>query len=101
MPKQVILVPQWLGMSPGKATSQCCHIALRFGSFTDKRVILRVEDEGEMLDLIAHALDRALTVVSFRDFGPTTENTDGKITVWAIRGPEDLVDEVTGKLELL
>ena len=43
--KQAIIIPVWLGMSPGKVASQCCHAALKFGKFEDKRVILRVDSK--------------------------------------------------------
>ena len=99
MLKHAIVVPTWLGMSQGKIVSQCCHVALKYGRFEDKRVILKA-GHGQVLGLVAHALEKDVTVGFFRDYNPTTEGTEGLITAWSFRGPEDAVTEVTGKLEL-
>ena len=107
--KQSIIVPVWLGMSPGKVASQCCHVALRYGRFEDKRVILKVDTHIQLVDILAEAIGwqdpqyphaPKLEVGHFRDADPTTEGTDGEITAWSIRGPEETVNQVTGKLEL-
>ena len=98
--KQSIIVPAWLGMSPGKVASQCCHVASKYGRFEDYRVVLKVATEAQLLEIIAEALTRGLIITYFRDSNPTTEGTDGVITAWSIRGPEQTVNEVTGKMEL-
>ena len=90
----------WLNLSPGKVASQCCHAATKFGKFEIKRVILRVDSQAKLLDLIAKAEERSISVQSFRDSGPTTEGTDGVITVWSFLGYEARLDEVTGEMEL-
>ena len=99
--KQSIIIPVWLGMTPGKVASQCCHVALRYGQFADRRVILKVDTHIQLVDILAGAINMAgLEVGHFRDAEPTTEGTDGEITAWSIRGPEETVNQVTGKLEL-
>lgn len=98
--KQAIIVPAWLGMSPGKVASQCCHAALKFGAFSDKRVILRVDSPIQLLALVQAAEEMAVEVRGFVDSEPTTQGTSGTITAWSFRGCEEAVTEVTGKLEL-
>lgn len=105
MVKQVILVPMWLGMSPGKVAAQCCHVtALAIPNmlfYPDCRIILRVETKKEMAILWQKA-SRSRTVSSFRfkDRAPTTEGTDGKFTAYSFVGEAEHVDALTGHLEL-
>lgn len=107
--KQVILVPMWLGMSPGKVASQCCHVtALSCQDLYDEtyerlacRIILKMPTKKEMAILWAKA-EREGKVMCwrFKDRAPTTEGTDGKFTAYSFIGPADAVDVLTGHLEL-
>lgn len=110
MIKQVILVPTYLGMSPGKIVSQCCHVAVPFGidsTSVQKRIILKVESKAHLETLRklhdfvwnSHRGDPGWR--EFIDSAPTTEGTEGKVTAISIVGQEENVDLVTGHLELL
>ena len=111
MIKQVILVPLWLGMYPGKVTSQCCHAtAIHAHIGVDRRIILKLDTERHLQTL--HKLhnefslnsgkgsDYNVTWSGFIDSAPTTENTEGKITAVSIVGEDEMVDLLTGHLEL-
>jgi peptidyl-tRNA hydrolase len=108
--KQVILVPTYLGMSPGKVASQCCHVAVPFGGpeKVEKRVILKVGERSHigtlvtLVDFVNKMLpeEHLLSWDPFVDSIPTTEGTDGKLTAVSITGREEDVDLVTGHLEL-
>ena len=109
MIKQVILVPTYLGMSPGKIVSQCCHVAVPFsGHGVQKRIILKI-DSAKHLETLKRLRDACWPVLhydeptwlEFVDSAPTTEGTEGKITAISIVGQERYVDMVTGHLELL
>lgn len=101
MLKQVILVPIWLGMSPGKVISQCCHVAARLWPTDVTRIVVRVETKAEM-DRLWRKAGREPYVhrYRFRDSAPTTEGTAGKITAIGFSGHADVVDRVTGHLRL-
>jgi peptidyl-tRNA hydrolase len=106
--KQVILVPTYLGMSPGKVASQCCHVAVPFNGIerVGKRIILRVESRQHMESLkrLAEWVEpsRSSTIAwsEFIDSAPTTEGTEGQITAVSVIADEVDVDLVTGHLEL-
>ena len=105
--KQVILVPMWLGMSPGKVASQCCHVAVKdfaegAGARVKARVILKVPTLEEMLHIIARAIQygTATTVTTFIDSAPTTENTEDRVTAVSIVAADETLNRLTGHLEL-
>ena len=98
--KQSIVVPTWLGMSHGKVASQCCHVALKYGRFADRRVILRIDGFDQLVALIRAAVREKVTVGYFLDGEPTTEGTAGMATAFSFRGKEEAVNRVTGGLEL-
>lgn len=98
--KQVILVPRWLGMQPGKIASQCCWAAVLFGVRASKRIILRVDTPEQLEDLIYAAKSVDLTVEQVVDEG-LTEVPPNSITAISIVGEESVVDTVTGGLPLL
>ena len=99
--KQSIVVPTWLGMSPGKVASQCCHVALKYGRPADQRVILKVDSYEQLRGLLRnYAFNGNVTMGVFVDTGPTTQGTEGVITAYSFRGKEEAVDRVTGGLEL-
>lgn len=99
--KQAIIVPRWLKMSPGKVASQCCHAALTAGNLDDKRVILGA-DSPALIAILAKLATRIAGIEwgYFQDEGPTTEGTDGVITVYWVRGEDGLVNYLTGDMEL-
>lgn len=108
--KQVIIVPAYLGMSPGKVASQCCHVALPLGDQSEdiqKRAILRVDSKAH-LNAIRQLWSMAVTLnpdfkpswYAFVDSEPTTEGTAGKVTAVSIVGEEEIVNDITGTLEL-
>ena len=98
--KQSIVVPTWLGMSPGKAASQCCHVALKYGRFADQRLILRIDGWRQLQQILNSAARNEIDPGYVVDSGPTTEVPDGTITAYSFRGKEEAVDRVTGGLEL-
>lgn len=107
MIKQVILVPMWLGMSPGKVAAQCCHVtAMVLEDLYPKwqpdcRIILRVETKKEMA-ILWQKMDKSEVVFGwrFKDRAPTTEGTAGKFTAYSFLGRAEDVDQLTGHLEL-
>lgn len=101
--KQVILVPTYLNMQPGKVASQCCHAAVRLvrsGHNPDKRIILKVETVDELTALMDQAMTVGLLVFPIVDEG-LTEVPTGSVTAVSIFGAEGVVDGVTGNLSLL
>jgi len=114
--KQVIVVRTDLGMSKGKLAAQVAHGAvsaaeraritkqeiwrswLREGQ---KKIVVKVDSEDEILDLRRLAINHDLPQAVIHDAG-MTELPPGTITVIGI-GPgktEDL-DKITGSLKLL
>jgi PTH2 family peptidyl-tRNA hydrolase len=114
--KQVIVVRTDLDMSRGKIAVQVAHGSvssaeqarvfkqaiwkawLREGQ---KKVVVKVSSEEELLELRREAVNHSLSFALIRDAG-MTELPPGTITVLGI-GPakaED-VDEITGELKLL
>ena len=107
MVKQVILVPMWLGMSPGKVASQCCHVTALVATdlpYTFPtiacRIILRVETKKDMAILWNWVANSRVKRFRFKDHAPTTEGTDGKFTAYSFVGEAADVDALTGHLEL-
>jgi len=114
--KMVLLVRNDLNMGKGKIAAQCSHATL--GAFKkaqkkDKRaldgweeggqakVVLRAQNEQEMLDLEEEARKEKLITYLVVDAGKT-QVASGTNTVLAI-GPGEVseIDKVTGKLKLL
>ena len=105
MIKQVIIVPIYLGMSPGKTASQCCHAAVKpalEGTVVDKRIILRGETPEEIQKLWRHAskVSGLKMRFSIMDEG-LTEVPPHSITAISFVGSEEIVDKITGSLKLL
>ncbi len=113
--KQVIVLRTDLGMSPGKAAAQACHAAVTAYNEAlkerpewarawleegQKKVILRVESERELLELYKKAKNYGLPCAIIRDAG-LTELPPGTITAVGIGpAPSKNVDKVTGHLRL-
>ena len=113
MMKQIILVRKDLKMSSGKTASQCAHASTESALKSDpekvkqwrkggmKKVILKVENEDELMKYKQLAAKANLKVVVIRDAG-RTEIEPGTVTTVAI-GPdkEEKIDKITGKLKML
>ncbi len=111
--KQVILVRTDLKMPKGKMAAQCAHAsssALLKSHKDDikkwqkqgmKKVVLRVRDEKELLELKNKAEDLGLVTAIVQDAGRTVLKP-GTITCLGI-GPdkEEKVDKVSGKLKMI
>jgi PTH2 family peptidyl-tRNA hydrolase len=110
--KQVILVRKDLKLSKGKLSAQCSHASVEAVLRSDKekietwrkfskKVILKVNDEQELLKFKKLADKKKLTNALIRDAG-LTEIPYGTITCLAI-GPdkEEKINKITGKLKML
>jgi PTH2 family peptidyl-tRNA hydrolase len=114
--KQVIAVRTDLGMSKGKLAAQVAHGAvsaaeraritkqeiwrswLREGQ---KKIVVKVNSEDDILDLRRLAINHDLPQAIIRDAG-MTELPPGTITVIGIGpGKTDEIDKITGDLKLL
>ena len=113
MYKQVIVIRRNLKLSKGKLAAQVAHasleafrrsdrrIAEEWESEGSKKVVLRVENTREMLDIMRKARADKLPVALIRDAGHT-ELRKGTTTCLGI-GPdlEMRIDRVTGSLKML
>ena len=113
MYKQVLIVREDLGMSPGKLAAQCAHASIgawkRSGRIArsvwsiegEKKVVLKVKNEKKLLELESKAKKMKLPCFLVRDAG-RTELPEGTITCLGI-GPakEKVIDKITGSLPLL
>lgn len=116
--KLVILVRQDLKLPKGKMSAQCAHAAveavLKALSRTDKKdivkkwrnkgqkkIILKVADQKELLKYLQQAKDAGLNTALITDAGKTII-APGTKTCLAI-GPdlEKKIDEITGKLPIM
>lgn len=111
--KQVILVRQDLNLPKGKLAAQCSHASVdcifnsNKGKIQEwrtegaKKVILRVNDEKELLKYKREAEKNKLKTALIKDAGKTVLKP-GTITCLGI-GPdkEEKIDKVTGKLKMV
>ncbi|MHA1832288.1 MAG: peptidyl-tRNA hydrolase Pth2 [Candidatus Helarchaeota archaeon] len=113
MYKQVIVVREDLKLSPGKLAAQVAHASI--GSWRkagrlakslwrlegEKKVVLKVKNKNELLELTKKAKKLKLPHVLIRDAG-LTEIQGGTVTCLGI-GPakEKNINKVTGSLPLL
>ncbi|KAG7199818.1 hypothetical protein KM043_000477 [Ampulex compressa] len=118
MCKMVILVRTDLPMGRGKTAAQCAHAALQCyvaGQNNRKervvcqdwlnagqpKIVLRVQDEEELLRVAHDARSAGLIVAVIKDAG-RTQVESGTISVLGIGpGPKERVDRLTSKLKLL
>ncbi len=111
--KQTIAVRTDLGMGTGKTAAQVAHASLKAYEAAEddavsewwrggqKKVVVAVESERELLDLIEAAERRGLPAALVRDAGHT-EVESGTLTALAVGPAADAdVDAVTGELPLL
>lgn len=111
--KQVILVRQDLKLPKGKLAAQVAHASVNalvkshkddikiWQSESQKKVVLKVKDENELLAYKRNAEDAGLVSSLITDAGHTVLEP-GTITCLGI-GPdkEDKIDKVTGKLKMV
>ena len=111
--KQVILVRQDLKLPKGKMSVQVAHASLDVASKVDKeivekwkkqgakKIVLKVEDEKELIKYLSIAQDEGLETTLIKDAGHTVLDP-GTITCLGI-GPDDesKIDKVTGKLKMV
>ncbi|KAM7306805.1 peptidyl-tRNA hydrolase 2, mitochondrial [Ixodes scapularis] len=113
--KLVLIVRSDVKMEKGKVAAQCSHAAVtafkqalrrqpnalrRWEDQGQRKVVLRVPSEDEMLELADKARRAGLVTALIRDAG-RTQVAPGTRTVLGIGpGPEPLVDSVTSHLKL-
>ncbi len=113
MLKQVIIVRADLKLPKGKMSAQVAHASLEAALKTDKKileewrrngakkVVLKVDDEDEILRMKKQAEGMKLRAALIRDSGKTVLEK-GTITCLGI-GPdnEEKLDKISGKLKLV
>ncbi len=117
--KQSIVLRRDLGMGPGKAAAQAAHASCEavfrildgreprwmewlraWRSSGQKKVVLRVGSERELLAVYTEALSLGLPASLIADAGLTQLPPGTKTAVAVGPAPEELVDRVTGRLRL-
>ena len=114
--KMVIAVRKDLNMRKGKMCAQCAHAAtmtiVRYGvdhknikkwlRTGQKKIVVSVDTEEELLELHDRALDRSMPSVLVTDARHTEFDGEPTNTVVSIGPSSDIeVDKITGKLKLL
>jgi PTH2 family peptidyl-tRNA hydrolase len=111
--KMVIMIRDDLKLPKGKMAAQAAHAAVEaslrapkddlkaWHNQGQKKVIVKVASQEELFSLIQTAKDAKLTTSVITDAGRTVVEP-GTITCAAI-GPnkEDIVDKITGRLQLM
>jgi len=113
--KMVLVVRSDLSMSPGKMAAQVAHAAVqcaalakgknrrwfaKWGKEGGKKVVVRAADLPELIQLRHKAERLGLPLAQIIDAG-LTELPPGTVTCLGIGpGPDETIDEVTGRLEL-
>lgn len=111
--KQIILIRKDINMSKGKIAAQSAHasveavllsnkkLMLKWRETGMKKIVLKVDNENQLLELLKKAQENNLTTSLIKDAGHT-EVKPGTITCGAIGpGPEVQIDKITGELETL
>ena len=111
--KQVILVRQDLKLPKGKLAAQAAHAAVEAAFNSDKKkvsewraegqkkIVLKVKDEKELLKYLQLAKDYSLKTALITDAGMTVVAPGTKTCAGIGPDEEDKIDEVTGKLKML
>lgn len=111
--KQVILVRNDLKIPKGKMAAQCSHAAVEATLKSDKekvkewkkegmmKVILKVEDEKELLKYNQEAKYSGLTTALIIDAGKTFFKEPTKTCLAIGPDKEEKIDKITGKLKLI
>ena len=113
--KMVLVVRTDLKMGKGKAAAQCSHAAVtaykkakvkypqvlkKWERSGQQKVVLKVNDEDELLTVMAVARSLELVASIIQDAGRTQIEPGSKTVVAVGPGPEHLIDQVTGHLKL-
>lgn len=111
--KQAILVRSDLGMSSGKIAAQASHASVEAVLQSDRKkvdawkkegmtkVVLKVRNESELLELKDQAKGIGLVAVVITDAGRTEIEPGTKACVGIGPDEEEKIDRVTGKLPVL
>lgn len=114
--KLVILVRQDLKLPKGKLAAQAAHAAVEATLKTEKtdrskvsewrsqgqkKIVLKVKDEKEMLKYMQLAKDDGLTTATITDAGKTVIAPGTKTCVGIGPDDEDRIDNITGKLPMM
>jgi PTH2 family peptidyl-tRNA hydrolase len=109
--KQVIAVRTDLDMSKGKIAAQVAHAAVLAADKSEwksewlasggQKSVVKVKDEGELLDVFMAAKRAKLPAALIEDAGHTQIAPGTKTCVGIGPAPEKEIDKITGKLKLL
>ncbi|PSN41291.1 Peptidyl-tRNA hydrolase 2 [Blattella germanica] len=113
--KLVLVVRTDLKMGKGKAAAQCAHAAVMAYQQAKKKhpeilqeweecgqakVVLKVDNEKDLMELASSARDNGLITSLVRDAGRTQIASGSKTVLGIGPGPVDLIDKVSGHLKL-
>ncbi len=111
--KQVILVRNDLRLHRGKMSVQCSHASVEAVLKSDKekvkewkkegmmKVILKVDNEKELLKYNQQAKDSSLTTALITDAGRTFFKEPTRTCLAIGPDKEEKIDKITGKLKLI
>ncbi|MBW2977317.1 peptidyl-tRNA hydrolase Pth2 [Candidatus Woesearchaeota archaeon] len=111
--KQVILVRADLKLPKGKMAAQVAHASVEAAFNSDKKkvsewrsegqkkVVLKVENEKELLKYLQMAKDADLKTALITDAGKTVIAPGTKTTVGIGPDSEEKIDSITGKLKMV
>jgi len=111
--KQVILVRQDLKLPKGKMAAQVAHASVQavlnssdskvsnWKSQGQKKVVLKVKDDKEMLEYVNLAKDAGLVASLITDAGRTVIAPGTKTCVGIGPDDEEKIDAITGKLKMM
>jgi PTH2 family peptidyl-tRNA hydrolase len=111
--KMVILVRQDLKLPKGKLAAQVAHAAVEatFGSDKDivsvwredgqKKVVLKVKDEKELLEFLKRANSAKLKTALITDAGRTVVEPGTKTCLGIGPDAENKIDKLTGELPMM
>ncbi len=110
--KQVILVRADLKLPKGKMAAQAAHASVEAAFNSDKanvaewraqgqkKVVLKVKDEKELLEFVNLAKDEGLKTALITDAGRTVIAPGTKTCLGIGPDEEEKIDSVTGKLKM-
>lgn len=111
--KQVILLRKDLKLPLGKACSQCAHASVEAVLKSDSeivqkwrksgmaKIVLKVENEEELIRYFQQAKDNSLITSLITDAGRTVIAPGTKTAVAIGPDVEEKIDEITGNLKIL
>ena len=111
--KQVILARNDLKLPKGKLAAQCAHASVEavlkseksivkdWQNFGQKKIVLKVEDEKELIHFFQKARDLGFTASLITDAGKTVLAPGTKTCVAIGPDDEDKINTLTGKLKMM